>query len=258
MRRSAMRSPQAKGGSDLALSVIIPAYNEESYLPATLEHLTVAGTYLKERGGVLVETIVVDNASTDLTAAVAETRGAIVLSENVRNVARARNVGARAARGNILVFVDADTLIPQGFLSRISDLMSENPNCVGGAVDTEYLPARRIVWAYLWAWRICGRLCGLAQGAAQFCRREAFETLGGYDQSLYMGEDVDFYLRLRRLARSRGEHVSFIEKLRVRPSCRRFDQWPLWRILLWTNPAIVFLLRRRHGVWSGWYNAAPR
>src|SRR5437867_2710499 len=104
--------------------------------------------------------------------------------------------------------------------------MSVN-DCLGGAVDTEYRPRKRAVRAYLSLWRIVGRIAGLAQGATQFCRRDVFVLLRGYDESLFMGEDVDFYSRLRARARRSRGRLSLIRDLQVVPSARRFDIWPL-------------------------------
>jgi hypothetical protein len=98
----------------------------------------------------------------------------------------------------------------------------------------------------------------MAQGATQFCRRDSFMALKGYDETLFMGEDVDFYWRLRRFATPQNARVVFIKDLKVVPSTRRFDQWQLWRILLWTNPLVVLMFRRRKSCWEGWYRAAPR
>lgn len=75
----------------------------------------------------------------------------------------------------------------------------------------------------------------MAQGATQFCRKDVFFDLGGYDESLYMGDDVDFYWRLKRFAKRRNGRGRVIEDERVVPSTRRFDQDPIWRNLLWTN-----------------------
>ena len=98
----------------------------------------------------------------------------------------------------------------------------------------------------------------MAQGAAQFCRRDAFFALNGYDETLLMGEDVDFYWRLKRFAKRQNGSISFIEEVRVVPSTRRFDQWGLWRTLIWTNPLFILLVRRKKGTWRGWYKEVPR
>ena len=120
-----------------------------------------------------------------------------------------------------------------------------DPACVGGAVDVDYQPKRRFIRPYLGAWRLLSRLTGIAQGATQFCRKTAFEEVGGYDEKAWIGEDADFFWALKKLARRTGRTVRFIEDPRVQASSRRFDKWPLWKILVWTNPVFIALLRRR-------------
>ncbi len=239
-----------------SISVIIPAFNEERYLPATLQAVEDSALLLS-RDGVHSEVIVVDNNSADSTAKVARSLGARVVAEPEHNIARARNRGAAAAQGKVLVFVDADTLIPAGLLQRIHQVLAA-PGYVGGAVDTKYRPKKRSIRVYLGLWRMLGRAAGMAQGATQFCLRDTFTALGGYDESLFMGEDVDFYVRMRRHARHAGGAVRFIDELRVVPSCHRFDQWALWRALIWTNPLVIAPLRRARSMWRGWYDSPLR
>ena len=239
------------------ISVIIPAFNEEAYLGRTLAGLGRAAAFLRERCGLPAELVVVDNDSTDATADVAREFGAVVVREAQHNVAQVRNTGARAAKGDVLVFVDADTVVPDELLWRVVEVLAE-PGCLGGAVDTDYRPVRLSSKLYLRCWRLVGKLAGMAQGAAQFCRRDAFFELNGYDETLFMGEDVDFYRRLKRQAKRRRGSVGLIEDVRVAPSTRRFDQWRLWRTLVWTNPLFILLFRRRRAVWHGWYKEVPR
>ena len=243
------------------LSVIIPAYNEERYLPATLAQLGRAAAAAGSILGRDHEIIVADNASTDRTAALAREAGATVVPVAERNIARARNAGAATATataaGDLLLFLDADTLVPINFLDRVRAVMAD-PGCLGGAVDTDYRPARWAMRLYLDCWRWLARALHMAQGPAQFCRPAAFAALGGYDEAHFMGEDVDFYWRLRALAHARGQHVCFLRDIRVVPSCRRFDQWPTWRVLIQTNPVWITLFQYRAGGWPGWYRDPPR
>ncbi len=253
--RSQISAPHAN--ASMLISVVIPAFNEEKYLGETLAGAGHAAALLREGGAASAEVIVVDNDSSDSTAAVARSFGAAVVREGRHNVAKVRNTGAGLARGEALVFVDADTTVPEGLLRRVYEVLAE-PGCLGGALDTDYRPAKLSSKIYLGAWRVVGRLAGMAQGATQFCRRDAFEALGGYDETLFMGEDVDFYWRLKKLARRRRGRVRLIEDVRVAPSPRRFDQWGLWRTLVWTNPLFILLFRRRESAWRGWYEGVPR
>jgi glycosyltransferase involved in cell wall biosynthesis len=239
------------------ISVIIPAFDEERYLPATLQALGNSALPPRSQDGVDTEVIVVDNNSADATAEVARSLRACVVAELERNIARVRNCGAATALGKVLVFVDADTRIPAELLQRIHQVFA-TPGYVGGAVDIEYRPKKRSIRVYLGIWRMLGRAAGMAQGATQFCLRDTFTALGGYDESLFMGEDVDFYARMRRHVKHAGGNVRFNDELKVVPSCRRFDQWALWRTLIWTNPLVIAPLRRARSLWRGWYDARVR
>lgn len=254
MSQSEKREVRAEPPS---MSVVIPAFNEQDYIPETIDHLRTAEGFLKAHADAAVQILVVDNGSTDQTVTVARDRGVVVICEADHNIAKARNTGARAAAHDVLIFLDADTLVPPALLVRIGEAMID-PGCVGGAVDAAHRPARALVRAYLKLWRVLGLLAAMAQGACQFCRRQIFIELGGYDEALYMGEDVDFYWRLRRLARQRHGPTCFIRDLQVVPAARRFDRWPLWRTLVWTSPPVVYALRRHRLPWAGWYRDPPR
>ncbi|HYJ89335.1 MAG TPA: glycosyltransferase, partial [Pyrinomonadaceae bacterium] len=241
----------------ISISVIVPAYNEEKYLGETLKSIHRAVRFLQKKDAVTTEVIVVDNESIDSTAAIASSFGASVIKESQHNVAAVRNSGANFAKGNVLVFVDADTIVPEELLWRIHEILV-SPTCFGGAVDTDYRPAKTSVKTYLQLWRILGKLAGVAQGATQFCRSEVYASLHGYDESIYMGEDVDFFWRMKRFAKRNKGHACFIEDIHVVPSTRRFDQWSLWRTLISTNPFYVLAFRRRSKSWRGWYTDIPR
>jgi glycosyltransferase involved in cell wall biosynthesis len=116
----------------MRLSVIIPAYNEEKLLPETLRLITAALEPFNES-----ELIVVDNESTDKTREIAESFGAVVLTEKMKNIGAIRNTGARSAKGEVLVFFDADTFVPPTLLTVIDERMRD-PKCFGGAVDVDY------------------------------------------------------------------------------------------------------------------------
>lgn len=241
-----------------SLSVIIPALNKEDYIGKTLQRINQAIVILHEQSPDLsLQVIVVDNDSTDQTAQIARSYGAVVVAESIRNISLARNAGARTAKGEILLFIDADTLIPETLLMKIASVMSDT-SCVGGAVDTDHRPKSAILRIYNWFFSILLRLCGTTQGAAQFYRRDMFLTVGGYDENIYMGKDVDCYLRIARAARKTGSKIHFISDMKVIPSPRRYDSWPLWKTFLWTSPLLVTLMRRRKSVWAGWYKDVPR
>ena len=139
----------------MLISVVIPAFNEKDYLGQTLAGLDRSRVSLLNGKNIAAEIIVVDNNSSDSTADIARDFGATVIAETEHNVAKVRNSGASSASGDILVFVDADTVVPDDLLIRIAEVMTK-PTYFGGAIDTDYRPAKLTVKIYLQLWRIIG------------------------------------------------------------------------------------------------------
>jgi cellulose synthase/poly-beta-1,6-N-acetylglucosamine synthase-like glycosyltransferase len=236
------------------ISVIVPAYNEEKLLPATVECIRAA----LNACGVDSEVIVVDNESDDRTAEIAEAAGARVVDEGIRNISRVRNTGAAAAIGDVLIFIDADTHVPETLFRKIANEMRD-PRCFGGAVAVEYGRFERW-WMrfYSMGWGFWGKVFNMKQGAAQFCRKTVFDKLGGYDERIFLGEDIDFYWRLTALAKREGGRLIFIEQPKVETSTRRFDKMSIWKTLLLINPLYILLNSRRASSWKDWYENAVR
>lgn len=134
------------------ISVVIPAYNEERVLGATLEAVFVACERVSESRRETPEVIVVDNASTDDTAGVAARAGATVVRADTPGIAVARNAGAAVASASRLFFLDADTWIPPDTLVAVIAAL-DAPTCFGGAPATEYRYRKRALRP---TWR-CGR-----------------------------------------------------------------------------------------------------
>ena len=115
-------------------SIIIPAFNEAAYLNGTLASVKDAQSSLAHRTG---EVIVVDNNSTDNTAQIAKSFGATVVFEPINQISRARNCGARAAKGKYLIFLDADTILSQQLLGKTLELL-DSGKIAGGGTLLEY------------------------------------------------------------------------------------------------------------------------
>ena len=111
---------------DLDYSIVIPAHNEEAYLPATLASVRRAMSQVATHRG---EIVVTDNDSTDRTSEVATDGGARVVFEEHRQIARARNVGGHFARGRYLIFLDADTSINVALLRSTLDALDGGEVC---------------------------------------------------------------------------------------------------------------------------------
>lgn len=208
-------------------SVIIPAYNEEAYLPATLRSLREAMAAVAEPG----EVIVVDNHSTDRTAAVATEHGADrVVFEPVNQISRARNAGARAAAATSdrLVFLDADTHLPASLLSQALERLAAGDTCGGGAITVADQPMPFHVERLLAAWNWWARRLGMAAGSFVWCRRDAFEAIGGFDETVYAGEEVWLSRRLRRWGKSRGLRFRVLSDPPIVTSGRKSEWFSGW------------------------------
>jgi len=178
------------------LSFVIPAYNEEKCLGATLESIQAAAREL----ALDYEIVVANDASTDSTLSIAEAGGARVVTVENRQIAGTRNAGARASRGERLLFVDADTRVDAAVVG--AAMAAIDAGAVGGgagAVFDEGAPyyARRMMWWVLGFMR----LFRLAAGCFLFCRRDAFEAAGGWDERHFAGEEIMLSLALHRQGR---------------------------------------------------------
>lgn len=178
------------------LTFAVPAHNEERLLGATLQAIRAAA----EAVGEPFEMVVADDASTDGTAIVASASGARVVSVAQRRISAARNAAARAGRGDRLVFVDADTLVTEAAVRAAVAAMRRG---VAGGGSAFRFDGRVPLYGRV----LCAvavplyRVCRLASGCFLFCTREAFDAVGGFDESLLIAEEGDMSLRLRRQGR---------------------------------------------------------
>ncbi len=200
------------------ISLIIPAYNEEHYIGLTLEKA------IKHAGSMLQEIIVIDNASTDNTRAVAQSYpGVRVVYEERKGITRARQRGFLEAKGDILAYIDADTLIQPTWVKKIRREFSKNQNlvCLSGPgilYDMPLLPRTvgRIYW-YTLAWPLSKIVGFMAYGANFSIRRDIVEKMGGFDTSIeFYGEDTNIARRASELGK-----VTFTPRFFVYTSGRR-------------------------------------
>lgn len=201
-------------------AIIVPAYNEEGYLAGTLSSIRSAMEKVPGEG----EIIVVDNNSTDDTAEVSRESGADrVVFEPHNQIARARNSGARESRAEFLVFVDADTAIESGTLRGALESLSSGEVVAGGARIEMDQPVSRIVSWLLVNWNRVALRFGYAGGSFFFCRRDGFEAVGGFDESVYAGEEVWLARRIKRWGKCRGLRFEVILDPPVVTSGRKSD-----------------------------------
>jgi hypothetical protein len=167
------------------ISFIVPAYNEEDGLAVTLDAVHAVARALPEP----YELVVADDASTDRTAAIAREHGAIVVSVAHRQIAATRNSGARATRGEWLIFVDADTLVNEAVVR--AALQAMRGGAVGGGAGMRFddpapLYARLLLRLIMRGFRATG----LAAGCFMFCTRQAYVAAGGFDENYFGAEEL--------------------------------------------------------------------
>lgn len=202
----------------MKLSVVIPAWNEEQLLPACLE--SVCANLGDEALGLDVELIVVDNNSTDRTAAVAEAGGARVVFEAVNQIARARNAGAAAATGDWLLFLDADSRLNPGLAAGLQQVL-ESDRRVGCGTTMHMAGLPWWALAMMRTWNGVSRLCRWAAGSFLACRTEAFRDVGGFSDALYAAEEIDLSRRLKRWGRARGQTFTILHRYPLQTSGRK-------------------------------------
>ena len=165
-------------------------------LGATLDALHAAGKALNEP----YELVVADDASTDGTAALAERHGARVVRVAHRQIAATRNSGARAAAGELFIFVDADTIVSVAVVRAAVDAV--RGGAVGGGASVEFdseVPRYAKLLMPFLAWFY--RTLGLAAGCFLFCSREAFVAVGGFDETFFGAEEIVMSRALRNHGR---------------------------------------------------------
>jgi glycosyltransferase involved in cell wall biosynthesis len=198
------------------ISFIVPAYNEEHELWDTLAAIHTAASNTTQS----YEIIVVDDASTDATPEIASGAGAKVVPINRRQIAAARNEGARAAQGEYLFFVDADTRINREHVSGGIAVL-EAGNAGGGArvAMDGFIP----IWGRMLLRGFSTVYFGLNLGAGAFLftTRRNFAAIGGFDEQYFAGEEVYFSIELKKLGGFkvlREPVVTSARKLRMYPA----------------------------------------
>ena len=197
----------------MTVSAVVPALDEAKYLPALLESL-------RRQTVPVSEVLVADSGSTDGTPEVCAAAGARVLSGERKGPGEGRNRGARAARGDVLLFMDADTVAAPDLVASVLAALRD-PGVVGGA--TAFMPQDgtlldRLLFGFANAYQRTMTELGFPHNAGYcfFFRRPSFEKLGGIREDMLLNETHDIALRSRALGR-----FVFLPVV-VRTSMRRF------------------------------------
>ena len=216
----------------VAISVIVPAFNEEKYIKYVFEGLR-SQTFRD------FETIVVDKDSTDRTREIAS-KYARVIVEKREGIGIARNAGARAAKGGVLVFLDADTRPSKGLLEayRASFKDAAIVAATGPILPLEKT-TRRVNMGYRFVSVLFVRLSILfgrpsVVGSNFAVRKRVFDAVGGFNEKFATYEDWDLSLRLRKMGR-----IAYIMGAVAYTSVRRIKAWGMFGFFIYHSLNIV-------------------
>jgi len=238
------------------ISFVVPAYNEEKHLTKTL----IAITSEIERTGCKAEIIVVNNASTDGTRELAASfPEVVVVDEPVKGLVQARRAGFLRANGDLIANVDADTIVPEGWLNRVLAEFRHRPGLVALSGPYIYYDVPKRTRAAVQAFYVMGfglyvlnrfvlRSGSMLQGGNFVVRREALEEIGGYNPSFsFYGEDTDLARRLNAVGA-----VKFTFQLPALSSGRRLLEEGVLRMGMRYSMNFVWATYRRRPFTEDW------
>jgi len=201
------------------ISIVVPAFNEERLLGASLAQIkSAAGAFTNI--GWETELIVCDNNSTDRTAEIARAAGATVVFEPVNQIARARNRGASIATGNWLVFVDADSHPSAELFADVAEQIRSGKCFAGGAtmrLDEKHFVAGCITRL----WNCASRSLKLLAGSFIFIETAAFRSVGGFSHELFVAEELELSQRLKKLSKETGKRIVILHRHPLVTSARK-------------------------------------
>ncbi len=207
-------------------SIVIPAHNEEKFISRCLQSVSILND-----SDQIKEVIVVNNASTDQTGDMVKRDFPRVklINEPRKGLTIAYNRGAKAAKGDILVFIDADSILPPNHLSKIIKALEQDPNIIavsgpyvykdGGlfcAIVTRFAYTFIVTPADFILNRLLKISAFIASGNLAI-RKKAFDQVGGFNENIFYGLEADFTQRIRKIGK-----VRFIHNISVESSARRF------------------------------------
>jgi len=211
-------------------SIVLPAYNEERFLPRSLGSVNRAIDVL----GHPAEIIVSDNMSTDRTAVVAREFGARVVQTDIKSISAVRNCGANAATGKYIVFMDSDNMMAPNFLVDVKRVLDDG-RYVGGGVGQIRVDRWSIGTVMTYAFPLwCAALFVRVSMGSFYTRLDTYHAIGGFNESHLIKEDMDFGKRLKTWGKKHGLRYKHLYRSYIRNSTRKCDEHGDYFVL--TNP----------------------
>jgi glycosyltransferase involved in cell wall biosynthesis len=238
---------------NMKISLIIPAYNEEVLIDKTLKSVMKAKANFEKIKSNTIEVILVDNDSEDRTVEIAKPYQITIVSEEIHNIAKVRNTGAKHATGDVLCFLDADSEISSNMFELIKHYM-ETGKYVGGGTKFK-LDRRNLTFSLIFvASVLVTHIIGLS-GVMLYTKKEYFDALGGFNEQFYAAEDIDFVLRLRDYGRRQGLKYCNIYRGYVITSSRKFKMLKFKDLFMQGGLMLHKSLRENPKKCEQWYNA---
>lgn len=210
----------------MKISILVPAFNEEKLLPAVLQSIQAASQSFLNLGWE-TELIVCDNNSTDHTAELARVGGARVVFEPVNQIGRARNTAAKAALGDWLLFIDADSY-PSAELFADMAVQIQSGRCLAGGACLRIEGQSSVGRRGAKLWNHISRSMRYMAGSCIFCEASAFREVGGFDEKLFASEEIDLSRKLKKLARQRRQQIVILDRHPLLTSARKLHLYT-WR-----------------------------
>ncbi|MBN1892440.1 MAG: glycosyltransferase [Clostridiales bacterium] len=206
---------------EVDVSVIVPAHNEEKYVKRCILSIRESADAFEGN----VEIIIVCNRCTDRTETIALENGARVVTNEDRCIAKVRNAGIEAARGNVILTIDCDNRMTKGTISEADGLLESGKYIGGGSkirFERHSFPLRLNDWMIRIGFAVTGLYCGMF-----WARKATFEAIGGFVDKRAM-EDVETAKRLKKYGKAQGKKYGVIKKNHLINSTRKFDDMGDW------------------------------
>lgn len=226
------------------LSVIIPAHNEERYIKRCIESIKRADQSFPGN----TEIIVVCNRCTDRTAEIAIENGARVIQNEDRCIAKVRNAGISAAKGKIIVTIDADNRMTRGTLIEIYRLLGSG-RYIGGGSPIRFERYSFPLWCNDLLCRISFKITGLYSGIF-WAEKETFDAIGGFAETKAM-EDVATAGLLKKYGKTKGKKYTTLRQNVLINSTRKYDDMGDWLYLILLMKNSGTFIRAAFGNTSG-------
>lgn len=209
----------------LDISIVIPARNEEKYLPICLKSIFEA----QKNTNLKIEIICVVNRSNDRTEEIARSFNCRVIKNDSKNLSKIRNSGIYEANGKYIITIDADSRMSKGMLLKVKNILDSN-KYIGGGVAI--WPERFSIGIFLTAMFLLPIIIRhRISGGLFFFSKKSFNEINGFDENLVSVEDIDFAKRLKAYGKSKNMKFANVFREYIITSCRKFDILGDWYLL---------------------------